>query len=333
VRVVNNQPQVSIEIIDTSTSLAKSAYVNAGGGLVAQGAPHYLYWSPDSSYLAFIAATGEGLTLFLDEVESEEPPVAVESGAPLYFHWAADSSALLIHRGPEIMLAQRPFREPPRPLLTSNVPFRVPALSPRGTQFAYFGDTGTGRSLLVSPVASPGDASKLLDVGGLAALAWSPNGEELAVADQRSAGGAVFDRLQIISTATGLARTVGEGPIFAFFWSPQGDKIAWVSLNTRNRTFEWMASGVSGEEPQPLFGFQPSSDTLTMLGFFDQYAYSHSPWSPDGSRLVVAGTMQPTFGRQNGHTPTGDRVFVLDTNGGQTPQEIATGTLAVWSWN
>ena len=70
-----------------------------------------------------------------------------------------------------------------------------------------------------------------------------------------------------------------------------------------------------------------------MLSFFDQYAYSHSPWSPDGTKLVVAGTMQRTPGRRNGQTPTTDRVFVLEVTGAASPRDIAAGTLAVWSWN
>ena len=70
-----------------------------------------------------------------------------------------------------------------------------------------------------------------------------------------------------------------------------------------------------------------------MLSFFDQYAYSHSPWSPDSSQLVVAGTQTMPFERRNGDTPTGARVFVLSIDPAVPPQEIAEGTLAFWSWN
>jgi hypothetical protein len=70
-----------------------------------------------------------------------------------------------------------------------------------------------------------------------------------------------------------------------------------------------------------------------MLSFFDQYAYSHSPWSPDSTRLVVAGTQAAPFERRNGHTPTGARVFVIDAVGDVSPREIAEGILAFWSWN
>ena len=333
VQVAGEQSQISIEIIQVATSRAKTAYVNSSGGLVAQGAPHYLYWSPDSRYLAFIASTDEGLTLFVDDTETEDPPMAVESGAPLYFHWGQDSGTLLIHRGAEIKLAHPPFRESPRLLITSNIPFRVPALSPEGSRFAYIKGTGAGAALFVAPVASPENGSKLLNGGTMSALAWSPDGQKLAVADQLNPGGAVFKRLQIVSAADGEARTIGEGPILAFFWSPQGDQVAWVGLDVDARVFEWMLGGIAGEEPKRLFRFQPSSDVFTMLSFFDQYAYSHSPWALDGTQLVVAGTKDQSFGRQNGQTPTGDRIFVLEASGTKAPQDIAAGTLAFWSWN
>ena len=82
-----------------------------------------------------------------------------------------------------------------------------------------------------------------------------------------------------------------------------------------------------------LFKFQPARDMVTMLSFFDQYAYSNSPWSPDGTRLVVAGTTGDVARPSNGHSATGDRIFVLDATGGSPPLDIAGGTVAFWSWN
>ena len=111
-----------------------------------------------------------------------------------------------------------------------------------------------------------------------------------------------------------------------------------MGVNQEDHSFNWnvwnAASPLPGDggESRALMTFQPSRDVLTMLGFFDQYAYSHSPWSPDSSRLVVAGTETLPYERRNGHTPTGSRVFVIDVSGGEPPREIAEGTLAFWSW-
>jgi len=70
-----------------------------------------------------------------------------------------------------------------------------------------------------------------------------------------------------------------------------------------------------------------------MLTFFDQYAYSHLPWSPDGTWLVVTGTKTEPFARRNGETPKGDRVYILDVEGVAPLSELAEGNLAFWSWN
>ena len=87
------------------------------------------------------------------------------------------------------------------------------------------------------------------------------------------------------------------------------------------------------KKAKEVFQFQPSADFFTMLSFFDQYGYSHSPWSPDGNNLVVSGTTEQASSRRNGQSPTGDRVFVLDVAGNQLALDIAGGTLAFWSWN
>ena len=301
--------------------------------MVARGAPHYVYWSPDSRYLAFIASTEAGLTLFIGDSTSNEEPVVVPGGAPLYFHWAKNSDSLLIHTGAEVKLAQKPFTGTPQSLLTTTSPFRAPALSPDGGRFAYIQANPTGVALFVAAVDGQSDAVKLADVGALSAFAWSPDGQELAVADQQGETNPIFQRLLIISADGEQIRTVGEGQILAFYWSPLGDKIAWVVIDTETRTFEWMVADRTGEGTKSLFRFQPSNDVFTMLSFFDQYAYSHSPWSPDGTQLVVAGKIEPASGRRNGQTPSGDRVFVLAATGAPEPRDIAAGTLAFWSWN
>ena len=119
----------------------------------------------------------------------------------------------------------------------------------------------------------------------------------------------------------------------AFYWSPNGKTIAWVALDREEQAFAWKVAPSSGASVRRLARFQPSTEMLDMLSFFDQYAYSHSPWSPDSAHLVVAGGLLPTFSRRNGETPTGDRIFVLDAVGAAAPLEIAAGTLAFWSWN
>ena len=94
-----------------------------------------------------------------------------------------------------------------------------------------------------------------------------------------------------------------------------------------------MISPSDGSDMKRLFSFQPSGEVFVMLSFFDQYAYSHSPWSPDGKFLVVAGSRGEAARRSNGRTPTGDRIYILDAEGNSAPRDLGAGVLAFWSWN
>ena len=153
------------------------------------------------------------------------------------------------------------------------------------------------------------------------------------MADRQDSRSAVFQRLRVVSGDGRVARTVAEGEIISFYWSPGGGSIAWLDVDAENQRLRWWVESGQGNPAKELFNFRPSSDTSIMLSFFDQYGYSHTPWSPDGTRLVVAGVQGRPMSRRNGQTPTGDRIFVLDASGGAAPRELAAGTLAFWSWN
>ena len=326
-------PVVTVEVMDPAGGGGRTVYRNEIPSLVAQGAPHYLYWSPDNNQLAFLAATPQAFTLLVVDTQDAGSATAVQTGAPLYFHWGPGGEKLLLHTGDALKLADKPFDTGSDDLADVGQGFRVPALSPDGAQMAYSAFSGENMALFLAETGRVDSARSILEVGPPAAFAWSPDGKSLAVLDKQSPSSPVSDRLRVVSADGSEVQTVVEETVVAFFWSPKGDKVAWVSLQPEQRSFQWKVAAVDGSEVKELLTYQPSSDGLTMLTFFDQYAYSHSPWSPDGTRLVVAGTQTETFARRNGDTPTGDRVYILDAEGGGAPKELAQGILAFWSWN
>jgi len=335
VQASSNQPQVSIEIIDLATGRARTIYNNdlSAFSPVAQTAPHYLYWSPDSKSLAFVAATAQGLTLFIEDPEAPGTPAAVQTGAPIYFHWAGDASSILLHIRQELKLSRKPFGAAPPALLANAAGFRVPALSPDGRWMAYSVASDSGGALFIADPADLRTVHAALTVGALSAFMWSPDGAELAVVDQADPASPLFQRLQVVSAHGGATLTIAEEPLLAFYWSPDGQRITWVAADSEEGMFTWKVAPPSGGPAQQLFRFQPSGEMLAMLTFFDQFAYSHSPWSPDSSHLVMAGSPEPTYSRRNGQTSTGSRIYLVPVSGIATPQEIASGTLAVWSWS
>ena len=331
--VRNNEATVSVEVVDLATSRTTTAYLNEVPSLVADGTPHYLYWSPDSRSLAILSSTPQGLTLFVWDSESGNRPASMEIGAPLYFSWAGDSRAMLLHTGPEVKLSQESGGQPRVVIASDALGFRAPAFSPDGLQIAYVANTGSGGGLFVAPSSNPVAARLVVEVGLMTAFLWSPDGSQLAVAQETDTRTQLFRRLDVVAVNGGDTITVAEEPMIAFYWSPTGGKLAWVAVDAQKREMEWVVGDTAGTAPQRLFRFRPSSATFTMLTYFDQYALSHSPWSPDGTALVVAGSQDETQSGRNGSTPTGDHVFVIDAVSSDVPKDIAAGTLAFWSWN
>lgn len=332
--------RVSVYILDAQGVRSRMVYENDTPAFIADGAPHYLYWSPDGEYLSFLAATRQGLTLFIVNPDTAQGAIALERGAPLYYSWGGDGQSLLLHSRAAVKLLRPPFAADTAYRLVDAAGFRTPALSPDGRLWAVAVSGNRGGTLYLGERDNPAAAPQaVLSVGPAAAFMWSPDGQRLAVADQPDAGGGVFERLQM-ATAEGKVQTLAAEPLLAFYWSPDGQRLAWVALDAAEQVFVWkvaaieeLAGAAGPAAGRELLRFRPSGEVFTMLSFFDQYAYSHSPWSPDGTRLVTAGRTGPVAERRNGDAAAGARIYVLDAVGEEPPREIAQGGMAVWSWN
>ena len=328
---------LSVQMFDLSSGRMTSTYDNELPAPVADGTPHYIYWSPDDQQLSFLAPTPEGLTLFVRDFQADNEPGAVAVGAPLYYQWAPDAKLLAVHSGDRVTIQEPTPEGDEFRVAVDAVAFRAPAISPDGSQLAYAGFGGGGHGIFLASTSSRDGAPKMLmETQGLTAFAWAPDGSSLAVAEQLRGGTPVFDRLRLVSADGRESSTVVDEQLLAFFWSPQGDQIAWVGLDPLSRAMDLavapVESGKVAGESRHLFRFSPTGELFTMLSFFDQYGYSHSIWSPDGSALVITGTDGVESGRRNGSGPHGGQVYVVDVSSGEA-RSIASGKVAVWSWN
>ena len=338
VNLGGSTPGLSVQVFDLESGGMVSAYDNEVPAPVADGTPHYIYWSPDSRYLTFLAPTQEGLALFARDYQSAGPAFPLAVGGPLYYHWSQDSGLLAVHSGDRVTLQEPLADAAATGIAVDAFDFRAPAISPDGSLMAYAGIAGGVQGVYLAPVgANASDAPRLLlETQGMSAFAWAPDGSSLAVGQQLRRGTPVFDRLSLVSPDGSTSSTIADEQLLAFFWSPQGDNIAWIGIDAQGREMDLavtpVAAGQSTGETLHLFRFSPTGEVFTWFSFFDQYAYSHSIWSPDGSSLVVAGTGGAEAGRRNGSGPTGGQVFVVDVSTGES-RRIASGKIAVWSWN
>lgn len=327
---------LSLQVFDLSSGRMVSAYDNDVPAPVADGAVHYIYWSPDDRYLTFLASTPEGLALLARDYQSNGEAASMAVGAPLYYHWAADSGSIAVHSADRVSIREPAPDGGETRVAVDAFNFRAPALSPDGSQLAYGGIVGGVEGIYLASTANPASPRLLRETQGMTAFAWSPGGATLAVAEQSRGGTPLFDSLRLVRADGSGGSVLVEEQLLAFFWSPQGDSIAWIGVDPLSRSMELavsaVESGAAAGEPRRLFRFSPTGELFTLFSFFDQYAYSHSIWAPDGSALVVTGTDGPEPGRRNGSGPPGGQVYVVDADTGDA-RRIASGKVAVWSWN
>ena len=338
VQLSGDAPGLSVVVIDEATGEAVSVYANELQAAIADGSPHYLHWAPDGRRLAFISATPEGLTLFAWDEAAGGPAAALITGAPLYFAWAPDGESVIAHTGDRLLqLPANPDALPedaaPNLLAEDSTNFRAPAFAPDGGSFVHYGRAAGGTGLVLDTASGNAPARLLFESPHLLAFQWAPDGRRLAVGEYATPGSPLMDRIMLVSPDGGEPELLTGESSVAFFWAPGGGRIAWVGVDAPSREMLWItAEPGSGAEPQTLFKFRPSGETFSMFSFFDQYAPSHTPWSPDGQSLVFAGSHGAGLGRANGSSPDADQIYVLNALTGES-RILAAGKLAFWSWN
>jgi Tol biopolymer transport system component len=299
-------------------------------------APFYLYWSPDNETISFLtSSTSPELSLRLASLNGETSRVA-DTGQPYYWVWSPDGTEIFVHKGgaqatnPDARLAhfvsadgktQTFDLEPGR--------FQAPGWSPDGTQFL----AATGDALVIFD-REGNIAETITDYAVSISATWSPDGNSLAYLPTTEAGGGFVGPLTV-RTPTGEMHTTPEQTVFAYFWAPDSQKIAYFTFNDSEDADATLISTQRQQElrltlnvmdtqtgaTRRLTSFQPTEGLLAVLPYFDQYHHSVTLWSPDSTQLVYTAF--------NGEGIPG--VWVVPAEGG-APVQIADGMQAFWSW-
>ncbi len=327
--------------------------------------PIYLSWSPNSQWLSFLALHAtQRLALYLTSLDGSSPITndsqPVMAGQPCFWQWQADSRGFLAHADlgrDNARLAFVKLEGSETTLHDLGVQpgdFQTPGFSPDNQQWAYAEHRrDVAESHLI--VASQTRKQALADYQGMAALSWSPVAAQLAFIQPSASAQHIYGPLYIWDAASAAVQPLIEANTLAFFWSPDGQKIAYLTLDahaqrttlipptfvTNGRfTGSWpfMHTAPTIEQSQPLrlvlhvvdvqngrsqtlAVFEPWALFVNQfLPFFDQYALSHRLWSPNSDALVVPIVKGDTA-----------QIYVVPINGGPA-RPIAEGFMATWSW-
>jgi TolB protein len=311
--------------------------------------PIYLYWAPDGEKVGFLANIAGGLGLQVASTDGAQL-WQLATGSPLYWQWLSGSERVLVHSGVgsrgEIAFYSAAGREG-EPLAEPGL-FNVPGVSAGGRYLAYAEVDGSATRVVLRG-KGPNNAQLRREVRyeGLAAFSWSPAAEQLAIMSPRAAARFPYGPIHLLDAETGELTPLVEATAVAFFWSPDGRHIAYLTPFRRGGGQIAAASeaisalrvgggGAQQVQDEPLLlelrvvevasgrdrllsAFSPTALFLDQfLPFFDQYALSHSLWSPNSDALVL-----PMLGE------SGPQVVVVPLTG--EARAIAEGEMPFWS--
>jgi Tol biopolymer transport system component len=309
--------------------------------------PIYLYWSPDNANVSLLTTSVSGQSLILQNIPADGGErTIIDTGSPYYWSWAPDGSTMIVHTGgtnssaPQhlaflSMQAENPNAEIIEDGLdTTPASFQSPAWSP------------DGRHILLTRVNDKGEKEIILTDGSGAfektigtfdintAFAWSPDSTRVAyIAGKQAMNAGTIGNLHVVDIET-LQDTLKEADVYAFFWSPSGEKLAYFvplltnqaadgsQTSTQQLLLELNMLDISTGESKKLFTYQPTEQFANILPYFDQYHQSVTIWSPDNNNLVLS------FVNNNGSPG----IAVVAASGQLEPRLLAQGFLAFWSW-
>jgi TolB protein len=308
--------------------------------------PIYLYWSPTGQQVSFLAGhPQDGAGFHLANADGSTTDSLLTTGSPFYWNWLNDGLNLFIHSGLTGEGSRLGFMDNQGNTETTNLAepgfFQSPGLSADGRYLAYGTLRDNQRRLIIADQQNGSEVS--VQHQGFVALGWSPANDQLAFTSPLNPSDLAFGPLRLMDATTGDVTLLDSGPVFSFFWSPNGQAIAYLTLpseSLEDSADEGSKGVLARPQNQPddfllelrvvqvatgqrrvLLQFSPTNLFINQfLPFFDQYALSHRLWSPASDALVL-----PML------NDDGDPHIMIIRLDGSLPQPLAEGVMAFWS--
>jgi TolB protein len=303
-------------------------------------APFYLFWAPDGEAVSFLATEGNVLALRIAPsdgsapVDGSGPGATIRTGNPFYYDWIGrDRLIAHIGVGPDAFLGEIGLDGVAADeALTDPGEFRSAVVSRDRTSIAFVrGHDRTESAIVVA--ARDGSGEHAMTVFGPSAMAFDPAGTTLATIGPNEPVppdlAFPIGPLRLIDAASGEVRTLLDGFVVGFWWSPDGKTIAALRVqpafasasgaspvpsptpidNEPHLVFVDVASGQVRSQPV----VQPDERFIdTFLIYFDQYALSHRIWAPDSSSFLLPEALPDGSTQLTVRFPDGEPPVLLD---------------------
>lgn len=286
--------------------------------------PFYLHWAPDGTQVGILYGGLQGVVLeMVDMVNFTSTPIG--SGSPFYFSWKPDSTEIAVHVGATdfgtLELGQE-FSD----LGGTAASYQAPHWTPAG--IIHFAPQGL---VLVDPDS---DQPQLLATvpGDPVFFVANPQGTKVAVEsfipEEEGDGSTVAltptaeidaNSVSILDLETGEIDTASEDTSVGYFWSPDGESLLLLQLTGETGELD-VSVWKDGETTLLTTLIPPLSFFGEVLQYFNQYAQSLQLWSPDSSRVALAGAVEGEEG-----------IWVIPTDGSD-PSLIFDGDWVAWSY-
>ena len=328
------QPAAALFTTDARGRGVTELFASPVGALnmVADDSPHYALWSPDGRHVAFLAGDQGDLSLYVAPGSGATEAQLIAAGAPLYMAWSHDSQSLLVHRRGDLLRVDPTVPSESIGIGSPSPVYRAPAGSPTEDMMAYLVGDEAGMGTLYTGRLNGSQPKPMAPTSGFASFLWAPQGDRIAIGQFFDPTDPYLRDIRVVDVATNATLTLVEREelVLAFFWSPDGSRIALVTATPSGDALQWQIVDSRTGASLRAVPFVPSSYLLTLLTYFDQYSYSQQVWSPDSRFLVFAGGLPDSGGGPRAGQRT-SQVFIVDVEANTPPVPIAEGHLASWS--
>lgn len=294
-------------------------------------APFYIDWSPDESFLAYLSnwrnldqsTTTIALRLVDLQTDNQADANAISTlveGQPLYLTWSPAGDRLLIHIDND-RLEFWDTTGVGTALASTFATFPAPQWSQDGANLLYaLGEPGAQQLVLSDPDGNL--TQQITDFDQQISFGLNPTSDRIAYAvSPPNVGTAALGPLYVVELPSLRTRELSSAPVMAFFWSPDGKKLAYLVVDdsaeiVRLRWYVW-----DGTRSTPYAAIVPTRAFLqAYIAFFDQYARSMTVWSPDSQAFTYA-AIDPSLG---------NNIWVQSLDQAE-PIRVGRGVFVAWS--